>query len=153
MLEQRQPLPKEVSRRSSWFACDTPALAAKYLEGEFAIGRRQLAEGQPRLYAIRMNTCLKQPMRLAEAASRALLDDKIDLAQKLADAYWTPPDLKLQFWEYFSPEIEVLAEETWPDLIARTIALETYSADGKILKPFVAELENSVSASQTKSSE
>jgi hypothetical protein len=78
---------------------------------------------------------------LAEVAYRAILENKIDLAQNLADAYWTPGTFEWKFWEYISQEIVVEAEQEWPDLPTRTVALETYSADKRASQRFVSELE------------
>ena len=145
LLAQLQPEEKP-QRLSSWFGCDAPNLAAIYLEGEIRHGPNQAScQGQRRyLYTVRMDTFGKQPMRLAEAVAKKLSEREDSIAETLATEYWTPSlELKWKFWEYIGEEMEVVAQEPWPDLIACYAAFETYRQDGDTLKRFLKTLESS----------
>jgi hypothetical protein len=149
LLDQRRPPEEKPHQRlSSWFACDTPALAALYLEGEER--RRELMHGprpwRPHLYTVKMERFSKQPMRLAEAVATKLSEGKDGIAETLAKEYWAPrPEWEWKFWEYISPEIEVMAHVPWPITMDRAVAGANYDKDGDTLKRFVQVLESSTS--------
>jgi hypothetical protein len=127
-------------RMSSWFACETPRLAAKYLDAQISFGvDKEARKGQPRLYAVEMDPSSKQPMVLVSAVALKLSARESNIASWLADEYWTSTK-EWKFWEYISPEIVVVEECSWPDGIELAIALQTYSADASLLKRFLAEL-------------
>lgn len=130
-------------RMSSWFACDTPRLAAKYLDAQMSFGAdKETRKGQPRLYAVEMDPSSKQPMVLVNAVALKLSEGKTNIAMSLADEYWTSTK-DWKFWEYLSPEIVVLPEQPWPDVIELASALQTYTTDSNLLKRFLAELSKS----------
>jgi hypothetical protein len=60
LLEQRHPSKQAIHRRC-WFACDSPGLAAIYMEGQ-VFSEVQPLKGPLRLYAVRMNAFTRQPM-------------------------------------------------------------------------------------------
>jgi hypothetical protein len=97
---------------------------------------------RPHLYTVKMERFSKQPMRLAEAVAKKLSEGKNSLAEALAKEYWTP-GLEWKFWEYISPEIEVMAQIPWPTPMDRANADATYNNDGDTLKRFVKVLESS----------
>jgi len=98
------------SRLSSWFACDKPEFATKYLESEIAFKGR---DGQRHLYAIVMETCSKHPMFLVHVIARKLSEGDENTALKVADEYWTPTQ-EWKFWEYINPEMVVIGPEACP---------------------------------------
>jgi hypothetical protein len=122
------------SRLASWFACDKPGFAAKYLEAEFSFGaRRGEDQGERRLYEIEMDAPSKQPMILVNPIAKRLVAGEVNAAELLAREYWNPTKV-WRFWEYTSPKITVLRELPWPDDIELQAAFTSYAADSARMK-------------------
>ena len=134
-LESKRP-PESFSRFKSWFACDTPANSARYLQAEFRLNRALI--GEAKLYAIELENFSRQPMILVNAIDNSLANGAIATAEVLAAEYWKPTR-DWSFWEYTSPEIRVIEKIPWPDSIKQSIALMTYQADDKKLKQLLGE--------------
>jgi hypothetical protein len=128
-LESKRP-PKSCSRLTSWFACDTPANSAIYLNAE---PTRAGATGQPKLYAIELEKFSGQPMVLVNAINKALVANDAATAEMLATEYWRPTR-EWGFWEYTAPEVRVVEEVEWPGIVAQSVAQLTYQADHRQLK-------------------
>ena len=64
---------------------------------------------------------------------------RLNIAASVADEYWTPTK-EWKFWEYISPEIEVLKELGWPSASELASAIDAYRRDSVLLKRFCADL-------------
>jgi hypothetical protein len=139
LLDQRRPEGRP-SRLSSWFACDEHNFAAAYLEAEISVGRFKAAPNDKyHLYAVEMNASSRQPMVLFSAIARKLAAGQTNTAGLLADEYWAPTQ-NWSFWEYLWPELTVVAEEHWPDLINVSHALQAYTNDSEMVTRFLTGL-------------
>jgi hypothetical protein len=119
------------SRLTSWFACDTPAYSARYLEAE--LSRKKESNGQPKLYSIACDGFSKQPMILVNAIDKALVANDLAIAEVLAIEYWKPTK-EWKFWEYTTHSIRIVEEVEWPDSMAQALAFMAYQADDARLK-------------------
>jgi len=131
-LESKRP-PEFCSRLTAWFACDTPANSARYLEAELNHKKRADVTGQPKLYAIEFEEFSRQPMILVNAINNALAANDAATAKMLATEYWRPTR-EWRFWEYTTPEIRVVEEVEWPDSMAQSLASMAYQGDDRRLK-------------------
>lgn len=119
----------EPSRLSSWFACDKPGYAARYLEAQLSLGSdKESRTGETRLYAVEMVSPSRHPMILVNELATRLSTGQTDSAALLASEYWRPTKV-WGFWEFISPKILVLKQLPWPDVIEQAAALMAYSSD------------------------
>lgn len=137
LLEDRCPNGSQ-SRLSSHFACDEAEFAAIYLDAE--LPRWALRQGQPHLYTIQMNDPGIHPMCLVDAIAKELSKDRVNLAEALADEYWSPT-LEWKFWEYLCPEFRLLEQLQWPDLKSPSAIAkrEIYYGESKVLDVFLSQ--------------
>lgn len=137
LLEEYRPA-KRPSRLSSWFACDSAANAARYLEGQKRVEPDRFI-GQPSLYKLEVTEYTRHPMCLLDAIASKISKEEEELALGLANEYWTPAS-NWTFWEYLCPKIVVLEASAWPSSIDRWLAQQTYSADRKIRDALLGSL-------------
>ena len=137
LLEDRRP-PDKPSRISSWFACDKPENAARYLEAERQFKANKL-QGTPELYQFETEEFSKHPMCLVESIRKALLSGDTALAEALADEYWSPKQ-DWRFWEYLGPRIVGATQVDWPTPMDQYSASLSYSSEYKRVKTFEAAL-------------
>jgi hypothetical protein len=130
-LEDKRPCASH-SRLSSWFACDSPERAVRYLEAQL---KHENREGEILVFAVDLPSPSKQPMALVDAILSALRENAIDKAGFLAQEYWTPTQ-QWRFWEYTSSEISVVGAKVESlDEMAGYVAHQDYSGDrGRIIK-------------------
>jgi hypothetical protein len=139
VLDQRRPtgIPP---RLSSWFACDQPHFAAKYLDAQLKYGPdRHSRNGQSRIYAVEMDAPRKQPMCLVDAVTKCLSENQDEITLMVADEYWRPTQ-EWRFFEYLSREMHVVAQVAWPETVDLTLALEAYSKDRETRDWFLKRL-------------
>ena len=90
-LESKRP--EEVcSRLTSWFACDTAANSAKYMDAERNRSRNPEDTVHPNLYAIELDRFSKQPMILVNAVDDALRQNDTVTAEMLATGQCCNPE-------------------------------------------------------------
>jgi hypothetical protein len=132
-LESKRPSMSH-SRLASWFACDSPERAARYLEVQLDY-KQDSREGF--LFAVEMPSPSKQPIVLVDAIVRALREDESATADYLANEYWQPTQ-PWRFWEYTSDEISTVRDRLeLPDVIARSAVSMDYASDRKRLNEFL----------------
>jgi hypothetical protein len=132
-LESKRPSTSH-SRLASWFACDSPERATRYLEVQLDY---EQDSGEVLLFAVEMPSPSRQPIVLVDAIIRALREDDIAKADFLAQEYWQPTQ-PWKFWEYTSDEISTVRDQlALPDAIARSTASMDYSGDRKRVDEFL----------------
>lgn len=137
-LESSRPSSSH-SRLASWFACDSPARAARYLEMQLDY---EQDSGEVLLFVVEMPSPSKQPIVLIDAIIQALREDDTATADFLAHEYWLPTQ-PWKFWEYTSDESSsVLNQLELPDVIARSTASMDYGGDRKRLDEFLGSRAN-----------
>lgn len=138
-LESKRPSSSH-SRLTSWFACDSPERAARYLETQLDYEQNS---GEVLVFAVEMPSPSKQPIVLIDALIRALREDDIAAANLLAHEYWLPTQ-PWKFWEYTSDEISSVRNQLeLPDVIARSVASMDYGGDRKHVDRFLGSRANS----------
>jgi hypothetical protein len=125
--------PTSRSRLTSWFACDDPGKSARYLDAEITFKTNLASAGDALLFVIEMTNPSKQPMILVNAVGERLSAGDTEVAELLANEYWRPTRV-WKFWEYTSPEIAVIDQAPWPDLMEQSLASLSYQADHRLLK-------------------
>ncbi|MCU1300696.1 MAG: hypothetical protein JWQ87_980 [Candidatus Sulfotelmatobacter sp.] len=134
-LEERRP-GKSHSRLSSWFACDSPEHAARYLDAQL---KHEEKRGDVLVFEVEMPAPSKQPMALIDALLAALREGDIDKAEFLVEEYWTPKQ-SWKFWEYTSGGISLVAAKIESvDEMAVYIAHQDYAGDRARIKRLLAE--------------
>jgi hypothetical protein len=133
-LESRRPI-ESCSRLTSWFACDTPANSARYLDAE--LSRMTKVTAEVKLYGVEFAKSSKQPMVLVNAMNIALSENDAATAETLAAEYWRPTR-EWKFWEYTAPEVRVVEKVEWPDGVAQSLAFMTYQGDDRRLKQMLS---------------
>ena len=128
-------------RYSSWFASDTAANSAAYLQAENR--RRTLAgphsdESRILLYEVNMLAPSRHPMFLVNVMAAKLEVGDMETAERLASEYWTPSD-RWTFWEYLGNEMTVIAQQPSPSALEQALAGLTYQHQAKLADEFLAE--------------
>lgn len=136
-LEAACPKPSH-SRLSSWYSCEKPELAAKYLEAEGFL--QPAAQSATRhLFSVEVSCYSTHPMFLVDQIAKRLAKGEKAAAVKLAQEYWVPT-MDWKFWECLSPDLTVLAEEAWPSVMQLTLAGLTYQGEKKTYEALLSKL-------------
>lgn len=111
--------PEEQSRFTAIYASDNAAFAACYLDREKTRGENK------HLYRIETASVSPHPMALVDVAARIENDQVFNVAAK---EYWHPSHNWL-CCEYLCAEVQILAEEKWPEQDMLAGASYSYSMD------------------------
>jgi hypothetical protein len=126
------------SRLSSWFAFDNPSHAAIYAKGE-QHRSSQKANAPKLLYEVSLASFSRHPMVLAEAVAKLLYQGQEEHAIDAASEY-CKPTREWKFWEFLSPELEVVGKLSWPEQVSMRAAHLTYQGDTEDCTTFLREL-------------